>query len=74
MTIVNYPHSKGASFQKPSKVVIHAMAEYLYHEGKWRHASEFLEMIGLSVHGLGCPNGDIIKCREIQQGAYHLAE
>lgn len=71
MSIIDYPLSRGASHQSPNKVILHAMAEYLYHEGKWRHATEFLEMIGLSAHALISPNGDIYKCREDTQGAYH---
>ena len=71
MAIIEYPLSKGAFSQNPNKVIVHAMAEYLFHEGKWRHATEFLEMIGLSVHVLIAPNGDIYKCRDSMQGAYH---
>ena len=68
--IINHQLSRGALSQDPNRVIIHAMAEYLFHEGKWRHASEFLEMIGLSAHALIAPN-DIYKCRDWTQGAYH---
>lgn len=71
MNIIDYPLSKGALAQSPNRVIVHAMAEYLFHEGKWRHATEFLEMIGLSAHILISPNGDIYKCRDNTQGAYH---
>lgn len=69
--IINKPLSRGALIQNPNRGIIHAMAEYLYHEGKWRHASEFLDMIGLSAHILIDPKGDIFKCRDNVQGGYH---
>lgn len=69
--IINHPLSRGVLSQDPRRGIIHAMAEYIFWEGKWRHASEFLEMIGLSAHALGLPNGDIMKCRDWTQGAYH---
>lgn len=69
--VIEYPLSRGALIQSPNRGIIHAMAEYLFWEGKWRHASEFLEMIGLSAHILIAPNGDIFKCRDNTQGAYH---
>ena len=71
MNIINHPLSRGALSQDPNRGIIHAMAEYIFWEGKWRHASEFLEMIGLSAHILIAPNGDIFKCRDWTQGAYH---
>ena len=58
-------------------------------EGKYLHASEFLRDVeyqvrnkktkklewrqGLSAHALGCPDGEIIRCRQDNQGAYHAA-
>lgn len=71
MSLLEYPLTKGASRQTPNQVIVHAMAEYIFYEDKWRHASEFLEMIGLSAHILIAPNGDTFKCRENNQGAYH---
>jgi len=69
--IIDYPLSKGALLQDPNQVINHAMAEYLFYEGKWRHATEFLDMIGLSAHILIAPSGNIYKCRGNTQGAYH---
>ena len=71
MKTINYPLSRGALMQSPRRGIIHAMAEYVFYEGKFRHATEFLEMIGLSAHILIAPDGDIYKCRESSQGAYH---
>lgn len=69
--IIKRPLSHGASNNDPKQGIIHCMAEYLYHEGKWRHAVEFLDMMGWSAHAFGCPDGSIIECREVVQGAYH---
>ena len=71
MAVIKRPLSKGAKINHPRKAIIHAMAEYIYHEGKWRHAGDFLEMIGLSAHILITPDGDIIECRDVNRGAYH---
>ena len=65
------PLDKGAKSQVPNRVVIHAMSEYIFHEGKYKHAADFLRDIGLSAHALICPDGTIIRCREDNQGAYH---
>lgn len=85
---------RGARSQKPNRIIVHAMGEYIWYkghtlhkEGAWLHASELLRDIeyqiynkkteklewrqGLSAHILVCPNGDRIKCREDNQGAYH---
>lgn len=62
---------KGAKSQVPNRVVIHAMAEYIFHEGKYKHAVDFLRDIGLSAHALICPDGSIIRGRDDNQGAYH---
>ncbi len=58
---------RGARHQEPSRIVIHAMGEYIGGVA----AVEFLENVGLSAHILVCPNGDIIRCRRDNQGAYH---
>lgn len=70
---------KGARTQTPTRIVIHAMGEYIRYEGEVLHAVNFLAMVkygdkhGLSAHILGCPNGDIIRCRRDDQGAYHAS-
>lgn len=53
------------------RIVVHSMAEYLYHDGQWMHASDFLNTIGLSAHALVTPDGTIIRQREDQEFAYH---
>ena len=64
---------RGAKHQEPNRVVVHAMGEYIKYKGKVFHAADFLREIGLSAHILSCPSGDIIRCREDTQGAYHAA-
>lgn len=83
MSLIEHPLTRGAASQKPNRAIVHAMAEYISYKNKLRHAVEFLEMIeyeykgrlkrGLSAHILIAPNGDIIKCRENDQGALHAA-
>ncbi len=63
--------SFGASKQEPKRVIVHAMGEYIKTNQGAVHAVEFLESIGLSAHILICPDGDIIRCRHDNQGAYH---
>lgn len=65
--IIERPSPFGAVSQTPKRIVVHAMAERI--EGM--DASHFLESIGLSAHALVTPQGNIIKCREDTQGAYH---
>lgn len=69
--IIDKPLTKGAFAQKPRRAIIHSMAEFLHYEGKVIHATDFLEKIGLSAHILIAPNGDILRCRNNHQGAYH---
>lgn len=74
---------RGAETQEPKRIIIHAMGEYIRYEGEILHAVNFLAMVkyeyrgkkrhGLSAHILGCPDGDIIRCRHDNQGAYHAA-
>ena len=83
MSLIERPLLRGANAQTPNRAIIHAMAEYISYKKKLRHAVEFLEMIeyeykgeprrGLSAHILIAPNGDIIKCRENNQGALHAS-
>ena len=74
MKVVSKPLDRGAKSQVPNRVVVHAMAEYIFHEGKYKHAVDFLRDIGLSAHALICPDGTIIRCRNDNQGAYHARD
>ena len=69
--ILNIPSQNGGSKQTPKQIVIHTMGEFIKHEGKVYHAIEWLSFLGISVHGMFCPSGDIIRCRKDNQGAWH---
>ena len=71
MKVHEIPLEKGSSYNLPSKVIIHAMGEFIHYDDKILHAVDFLREIGLSAHALICPDGSIIKCRETTVGAYH---
>ncbi len=60
----------GASENKPRMIVVHAMGEFILDKHPI-HASDFLPKYGLSAHVLVEPEGDLIICREEDQGAYH---
>lgn len=68
---MNRPSKYGPSIIEPKRGVIHAMGEYIFHDGKWLKAVDFLEVIGLSAHVLVEPSGQIIRCRNNNQGAWH---
>ena len=74
---------RGARHQDPKRIIVHAMGEYIFYDGIYMHAVDLLRNIrykvkgetkkGLSAHILVCPDGDIIRCRQDDQGAYHAA-
>jgi len=68
---IQKPLSAGSKTNDPKIIIVHAMAEYLETKNGLRHASDFLEDIGLSAHALVKPDGGIIICRDEDQGAYH---
>lgn len=62
----------GGKFSLPDTIVIHCMSEYLTKEdGDRIHAVDFLLEQGLSAHALVTPDGEIFRCREDTEGAYH---
>ena len=75
MSIINLPSIYGFSRSaNPDSIIVHCMGEYidLYDDPQPDpHAEAFLHMVKLSAHALVCPNGDIIVCREDNQGAHH---
>ena len=70
-TVKNKPLPKGAKYQTPHRVILHAMGEFIKLDSGNKHAYDFLKGIGLSAHALICPDGTVIRCREDNQGAYH---
>jgi len=61
----------GPKKNKPNRIIVHAMSEYLVEDGEALHASDFLEKHGLSAHALVTPDGEIITCRYDDEGAWH---
>ena len=57
--------------QKITKLVIHSMAEYVDDMTKARHASHFLELVGLSAHALITPQGYVIETVPLDKVAWH---
>ena len=70
MKIIERPLKSGSKTNKPDLIVVHAMAEYI-NDPDPIFAPNFLEKYGLSAHALIVPNGDVMMCREENQGAYH---
>lgn len=70
MNITLAPLEHGARRNEPRMIVVHCMGEFLL-DPQPIHASDFLDKIGLSAHALVTPIGDVIICRDDDQGAYH---
>ncbi len=70
MNILERPLSAGAKHNSPKLIIIHAMAEYIRDPDPVM-AVNFLSEYKLSVHKLGFPSGDVMTCRDDDQGAYH---
>jgi N-acetyl-anhydromuramyl-L-alanine amidase AmpD len=68
---IDIPLPKGGTFQQPSRIIVHAMAQFVDDGKKVSFAADFLREIGISAHILVCPDGTIIQCRQDNQGAYH---
>jgi len=56
---------------KPKRIIVHAMAEYIIDGKRKDHAVPFLERYELSAHALAAPDGSIYRCREDDENAWH---
>lgn len=56
---------------QPQMVIVHAMAYQIDYQGERLYAASFLDRMGLSAHILVAPGGDMIRCREDEQVAWH---
>lgn len=63
------PH--GARKQKPDRIIIHCMGEFINTGKEIFSARDFLNRNGLSAHSLITPSGVNIRLRHDEQGAYH---
>ena len=61
------PLEKGAESQTPSRIVVHAMGEFIDIEPEDYSAVEFLRKLGLSAHAFITPSGVVIRSRRDDQ-------
>ncbi len=71
MNEAQIPLETGADNQTPSRIVVHAMGEYIESDPRDYHAVDFLRKMGLSAHAFVTPSGVIIRSRADDLGAYH---
>ena len=73
MKIANIPSTAKLRLQpqKPNRIVIHAMGEYIDTDDKDYHAKEWLDKLGLAAHYLVTPTGVIIKTLDIDLMGAH---
>jgi AmpD protein len=70
--MIKYAHLAhgGSSENHPNKIVVHCMGEFIVDQTA-NHAPDFLDGYKLSAHALVEPNGDIIRCRDDDERAWH---
>ncbi len=71
MNEAQIPLEAGNQSQSPSRIVIHAMAEFIDTEPDDYSAVEWLRKLGLSAHAFVTPSGVVIRSRRDDQGGYH---
>jgi AmpD protein len=59
---------------QPKGIVMHSMSEYLMYEGQRMYAKDFLQKLGLSVHGFIKPDGTYDKMIETPGKAFHAGK
>lgn len=64
----------GGGFQIPNRIVVHAMGEYILHNGQYLYAPALLNEYKLSAHILIRPDGTKIRCRNDDEIAYHAMD
>ena len=64
MIKVNTPAGRDRNGHKIKMIVVHAMSEYIMHDGKELYAPHFLNKIGLSCHYMVLPHGGIMECSD----------
>lgn len=71
MVIIESLSENGNRLNDPNRIIVHAMAENIMSDGTTYTSIDWLNEIGLSAHALCTPNGEIIRCRKDDQGAWH---
>lgn len=65
----------GDDYNNPKMIVVHCMGEYVKDiDGHYIFAPRLLENIGVSAHALVDPNGNIYRCREDNEVAWHAKD
>jgi len=72
MKTINQLIPYGGGSQKPDRIVVHSMGEYVQgNDDRFLHASAFLADYKLSTHILVTPDGDLIRCHKDNEIAWH---
>jgi len=58
----------------PKVIIVHSMAEYLKLDDGPKYAKDFLESVGLSVHGFIQPDGRYDKMLDTPGKAFHAGK
>lgn len=66
--IVHLPD--GPETQIPERIIVHSMAKTIVDDKEYS-AVAFLKHLGLSAHILISPNGEVMRCRDDEEGAWH---
>lgn len=70
MNVIERHLEFGGSHNEPNRIVVHAMGENI-RDDKVYNAVEWLAKLELSAHALVTPSGDVIRCRNDDEGAWH---
>jgi N-acetyl-anhydromuramyl-L-alanine amidase AmpD len=61
----------GRKTNEPDTIIVHSMGEKIKNNDRIYDAFEWLDFLKLSAHALILPNGDLIRCRNDDQRAWH---
>ncbi len=72
MQTANMHLSFGSKSQRPNRIIIHAIGEFIDDgSGRIYPAHEFLKFLRLSAHAMVMPSGVVVRARKDDEGAYH---
>ena len=61
----------GPKNNNPKRIIVHAMGQHIVQDNDILFAPDFLDSVGLSAHCLIDPSGEVIRCRNDNEGAWH---
>lgn len=64
----------GDTPNSPHVIVVHCMAEFIKEPSDTYHATTFLERYEYSAHVLVSPKGELFRCRQDDEIAYHARD